>query len=310
MLATTAATADLTLFAKWPLYSHSMELAGLQAGFMTDNAASTTIYAGGATVESLKPSEAASDITSLITGVAEIIVNADYLGDATSFLPKNQAYKLIRQGTDVTATTTWARTVLTGTGTTSITTGVLSITAISTDLVVRLTATYGATVRTFDVKVIIDKAEAPSSGGGGGGGSNATTATSGLSGTVSSTTPVVIGGPLTVDTGTGGTVTLSAPFTFTTTNATPLGTFGLRAQWEEYNGSSWVALGSAVSESVGTYVYNDEGTRIVEPGSISVPYSRTGLTANTDGYQFRLVAWLPSGTRAIYPSGGCTGVGS
>ncbi len=270
--------------------------------------AAELFYEDGTPIEALKPAEIDAEVPSAIGGVAEIAIECDNSGaPITGQLPKNVPYKLIRRGVDETAGATWSLAVLSGTITATIAAGVMSITAIgSMEAVVRLTAVFGTTTRESTVQVIKSIGAAPPSGGGGGAG---TTQSGGLAGSITSTTPVVIAGPFTINVGANGRATLTAPFTFTTTNATPTGSFGLNVQWQEWNGSAWVGLGSTIPEDFGSFVYSDEGTRIVEPGSVTANYPRTGLTANSTGLQFRLVAWLPSGTRPRYPSGTASAVG-
>ena len=257
---------------------------------------------------STKP-ENSADVTSAITGVAEIVIQCDHLGVAsTGQLTKVTNYKLLRQGTDVTATTTWSRTLLSGTATSTITGGALSISAITTDAVFRLTGVYGGTTRTLDVKVTRILALPPPPSGSG------TTQSGGASGTVNSTTAVVIAGPFTINIGSAGQAQLTASsIGFSTTDASPVGTFGLLAQWQEWNGSAWVGLGAENSETLGAIIALDPEFSFYyheQLGQITTNYTRTGLTANATGLQFRLVGRLPSGTRARYPYNSCSATGS
>lgn len=276
-------------------------MSNIQFGPYTDNNFAST---GGAT----KP-ENNSDVTSAITGVAEIIIQCDHLGVAsTGQLTKVTNYKLLRQGTDVTATTTWSRTLLSGTATSTITGGSLSISAITTDAVFRLTGVYGGTTRTLDVKVTRILALPPPPSGSG------TTQSGGASGTVNSTTAVVIAGPFTINVGSAGQAQLTASsIGFSTTDASPVGTFGLIAQWQEWNGSAWVGLGTENSETLGAIIALDPEFSFYyheQLGEITTNYTRTGLTANSTGHQFRLVGRLPSGTRARYPYNSTSATGS
>lgn len=266
--------------------------------------ATAASYSDGTPIEDLQPSEPAADVTSAISGLADITIAADHTGAVTATLPRTSPYKLFRNGVDVTTSTTWSVSIVSGTLTASIgaSDGVLSLNASSgtlTNAVLRITAVYSGTTRTLDVKVTKELAPAPTTGGGGSG--SAGSATGNVLGSTSSTTMVAVGDELTVDTGTAGQVVLSASYNFSTGSSS--GSYGEYAQWYWWNGSAYAALGSEVAASVNWVPIDGE------PGYGECNYTATGLTASST-QKFKLYMRNSSGTvtRDIY--GSCSAVGS
>jgi hypothetical protein len=116
---------------------------------------------------------------------------------------------------------------------------------------VRITAVYGGTTRTVDVVVNVALAATPSSGSGGGAASGT------VYGSTSSTTMTAVGDVLTVTVGSGGQVSLSADYDFTTSSVS--GSYGEVAQWYWWNGSAYVALGSVSASSAYQPALGDPG---------------------------------------------------
>ena len=247
---------------------------------------------------SAKP-ENNADVTSSIVGLATVTVQADYTGAVTSSLPVTQNFTLIRNGVDVTTSATWSVAVTSGTISASIgaATGILSVNTSSgvlTNSVMTITAVYGATTRTFKVDVVKELGLPPSGGSSGG-----TSASSGYSGTTTSTTMVALSPELVIIIGSGGTATLSASYTFTAST----GTKNINAQWYKWNGSAYVALGSAVLSTDPTVTV--DGT----PGDGTCGYSDTSLTAgSTQKYKLYMANDTGTVTRTI--SGSVAAVGS
>lgn len=260
----------------------------------------------GQSVEDLKPAEAGSDVTSVITGVAEISIAADYAGTVTAALPRTQAYKLIRNGIDVTTSSTWAVSVLTGTIAASIgaATGVLSLdlsSGVLTNSTVRIEVDNNGFVRAFDVKVTKSNGAAPSTGGGGTG----TSSSSSFSGTTTSTAMAAVGPELTVTVGSGGNAALTASYEF---DAFGSGSPFLEyARWYRWNGSAYVAIGSEVQSNVAsTYDFaGDVGT----PGYGECNFTDTGLTAGSS-QKYQLFMRNASGTVTRFITGTVAAVGS
>ena len=260
----------------------------------------------GQTVEDLQPAEADSDVTSVITGVAEISIAADYTGTVTAALPRTQAYKLIRNGVDVTTSSTWSVSVLTGTIAANIgsATGVLSLdlsSGVLTNATVRISVDYNGFVRTFDVKVTKSNGTAPSTGGGGTGTSSSTS----FSGSTTSTTMAAVGPELTITVGSGGQATLTASYAFDVSSSSS--SFHEYARWYRWNGSAYVAIGSEVQSSVAaTYnVFSLEGTT----GYGECNFTDTGLTAGSS-QQYRLYMRNASGAAPRSITGTVAAVGS
>lgn len=242
-----------------------------------------------------------ADVTSSIIGL-DVVIDADYTGAITTGLPKTQNYKMLRNGTDVTTSAAWSVAVLSGTiaATIGASTGTLSLDksgGVLTTSTLRLTAVYGGTTRTFDVKVTRVDAAAPSGGSGGG-----TSANGNTNGSTSTTTMVAVGSVLTVTAGSGGTVTLSASYSFDVTRP-DAAVYDEEVQWYLDISGTYTAQGSAV-ESIDGY----DGINLIT-GYGDCNYVKTGLTAATS-YNFRLYMANASGTKTRTITGTCSAVGS
>ncbi len=258
----------------------------------------------GQTVQELKPAEEASDVTSAISGVADITINADYAGAVTTALPKTQAYVLSRNGVDVTTEAVWSVTVLGGVMSASIgaATGVLSINASGGTLTsgtVRITATRDGKTRTMDVKVTKVLASAPVGGGTGG-----TSASSGFSGDTTIATMVAVSAELTITIGSVGEADLAANYSFDVFND---GSYHVYARWYWWNGTAYVAIGSEVQSDVpATYIAADLSG---EPGYGGCNFTDTGLTP-ASSQKYRLFMRNVSGTVQRTITGTVSAVGS
>ena len=260
-------------------------------------AVSGTVAAWSGVTGTGKPEDSA-DVTSAITGAPAVNINADYTGAITDALPRNVVYQLIRQGTDVSGSTTWSVAVVSGVLAASITGGTLALSASSgsfTSGKVRITGIYGSTTRTFDVAVNVVKAPPPNTGARGG-----TSASGNTNGTTNSTTPTAIGDVLQVTVGSGGQVALSASYSYTSAGS---GTLYEVAQWYRWNGSAYVAIGSSVT-ATDPYIAADGS-----PGLGACSYTDTGLTASST-QKYRLYCWNSTGSVSRTISGTCAAVGS
>lgn len=266
------------------------------------------IYADGQDAETLKPAEAGSDVTSAVTGISEIAIAADYLGNVTTALPRTQGYRLLRSGVDQTASAAWSVAVISGTIAAAIggATGILSLDLAAgtlTSATLRITATLGGIARSLDVRVSKDVAPAPSTGGGGSGTGGSTS--SSFSGTTNSTAMVAIGPEMTVTVGSGGHVDLSAGYEFTG------GTFGsnVDAQWYKWNGSAYVALGAPVTSSSAYTPPLVDPPEPGEPGQGWCAYADTGVAA-ASSQKYRLYMRNTTGTATRSITGSCAAVAS
>lgn len=235
-----------------------------------------------------KPEDDA-DVTSIITGPAEIIVNADYTGAVTTALPLTQLFQLMRNGANVGAAATWGVQVVSGTIAASFPSpGLLSLNksgGVLTTSMLRITAEIGTAERTIDVKITKRDAAPPIGGGGGGDGTTATTssfAAFGAGGWAS-----VMGSPayLEVTAGSAGKVNLTAPTLFySVDHLGATGFFSCNLQWQKWNGSAWVNIGSPTGPDFLAYNFGfgDQGD-----GAISCNHEDSGLTPSTS-HRYRL----------------------
>ena len=269
----------------------------------------TVLYVDDVYFSDVEPN---ADVTSYIDG-GDITVEASSTGTVLSGqLPKSSAMKLWRNGVQVTGPT-WSYSILNGTMTASIdSTGLLTVDASSgsfTSGKIRVTALYLGTTRTKDITVTKNLAQATSGGGGGGGGTQYTAGANGY--TINSTTPATFSDELSVVVGASGNVTVSISYGFssTVTNATNLQMY---AQIYKWNGSSYVAVGSAVISTSGYSYFAGSGG---EPGDGpydgegSVSFSDTGQTVGST-QKYKVYGYTPSGSRARYPYGTLVGATS
>jgi len=270
--------------------------------------ASDVSLSGGGQVETALADLAVSidAATAAIAGPALISIAADYTGVVTATLPRTVPFTLLRNADDLTTSASWSVTVLSGTIAASIgaADGVLSLDAsggVLTSATARLAADLDGTLRYFDVKVTKDLAPPPSNGGGGSG--SAGSVGGSLAGSSGSTSMSPIGDELTVVVGSGGQVTLSASYTFDT--ALVSGSQGVSAEWRQWDGSAYIALGSPVP-ALAAYV----------PSTGEQGYGECGLTvsgltaASTEKFQVWMKNTGGSTGIARNISGSCSAVGS
>lgn len=241
---------------------------------------------------------------------------ANYQGTLdTGQLPRSYAFKRFRGPTDVSATgTTW--TIVSQTGITGVTVtvanGVVTIPAgatigLTASIVVK-SARTGETDIVSTLAINRDDALPPTSGGGGSG----TSASTGSFISFSTTSFVDASAPLTVKTGSGGTLTLSAPLNFRTSNTSPAGFFNMELKWQyRAVGGSWADVtGGAAASSSPAEVSFEPPEYYSFKGYVTCNRTQSGLTASAD-YEVKLVARQTSGsTRDLFLNGTATAVGS
>ena len=295
-----ALTGAAAIYPKFYAYTAGSTQTGNRAGPWTDNLASSTIYTGGATVESLKPSEASADVTATVAGSAAFIINCDSSGaPLTGELSKLQQYKLYVGGVAQTSGVTWSATTPSGVTTSLTGTGQLDlgVTALSVDSIeVVLTAARSGKNSAY-FNVTISKSYAPPAAGSTPGTTGGTLAsqTSGFTAT-SSGTAAAITGDLAVTVGTGGVVTLAASITSKANRASPIGDWYLRYQWYRWNGSAWVSIGSTFDASDTAVTQDAETSAYFNTPGGSVSSSTTYTSSNGASEKFRLYAFIISGT--------------
>lgn len=236
--------------------------------------------------------EDSADVTSLIDGDKTITIEADYLGTIVSGeLTKDVAYRLFRNGVQVTSGVTWSRTVISGSSTTSITgtgTGTLSISAFTSETKLRITAVYGSTTRTFDVTIQLHQAGEPVSGGSGSTSASTTT----ISSTSSSSYGSANAGPLTIECPSSGIInySLAGFFKRTTSSAGTSGAHG-KVQWR--------IVGGVFADVTTETASQADAETINEPpvqqsrGTLNIPGGgaagqKSGLTPGSQ-YEFQLL---------------------
>ena len=247
-------------------------------------------YSDGTPIDDLQPVEGGSDVTSSVEGSLAISISCDSSGvPLAGSIPRDFAYKLFRNGVDVTAASVWSLTVLSGTITAAIdaATGIVTISAISSDARVQVSAAYttaSAEVVTRSVEIVITRSIAAPTG--------PNVASGVINGGATGTTPLAISAVLQITVGDSGDVGLNANYAFTVATNNSSGAY---AQWYKWNGSVYVALGSETAS-----LFNALGTS--EPGEGSCSFSDTGNTpASTQKY--RLYARPSISTRSINFSG-------
>lgn len=196
--------------------------------------------------------ETNADVTSQVTGTSEITINCSHTGaPLDGQLPKSSQFRLMRAGTDVSTSATWSRSIVSGSVTATIgaSTGTLSITAITSDAVIRVAAALNGVTRVFDVRVIRSLAAPPSTGGSGGGTGGSAASDTTFS-TITSTAMAAITDELSVTVGSSGQVQLTASSSF---GSGYIGYFNVYTIWQQWNGSAWV---DGPSEIAGYGGYN------------------------------------------------------
>lgn len=206
-------------------------------------------------------------------------------------LPRTIRFKRWRGTIDISTLATWtieSQGSITG-GTVTVTDGVVTIPSgctipVSTEIVVQ--SSYEGLDTQSRLTVLRDTAATPITGSGG------TTVYDSTFGDVSGTTLTAISDLMTVKTGASGQLDFSAPLNIYAAGATPTGTFGAIGQWRYRPVSgSFSDAGTQADETVSCVVFYDSelGYYAVDPGTISVSATVTGLSASTD-YEVQLFA--------------------
>lgn len=235
-----------------------------------------------------------------VQGVDDITINYDHAGGSITTLPKTQGYTVTRGGTDVTATSNMTVTVKSGTIAASIAGGILSLDksgGVLTSSVLEIGGTYnGAMIPAKTVRITRENAAAPSNPPVAG---SPTTDSSSFTYTTGSQTPAPAARELIVVIGSLGQARLYSSYEFDA-NITS-GTSTVYAQWYKWNGSAYVAIGTAdQSEAYVPSTYESGG------GILNI--TDTGNTAgSTQKYRLYMYRGSRSCTNSI--SGGVSATG-
>ena len=112
---------------------------------------------------------------------------------------------------------------------------------------------------------------------------------------------------LEVNAGSAGQIALAATLQYSA-DFVEIGGYDLYIQWQKWNGSAWVNIGTEQSASPVAYKEPGEGDQW--DGSISASFTDTGLTPSTS-YRYRLVGRIIGKTsRQRHPYGVCSATGS
>lgn len=254
--------------------------------------------------------EALTTAQARMPAIAPILVTADSAGTVNpGQLPRAVQFRRYDLTTDVTASSSWSATLLTGSATFSMgaATGILEITALATSATIEVQSVRDGVTLTAVFEV--DKENSAGSGGSGGGSSSSDSSLASFN----STTHAAISDELTVTAGASGVVTLTAAdLILATAAAAPAGTFGAygKWQWDSTGGGVWVDLAAeqaniepAVVTALGGPYYE------MEVGYLTANDSKTGLVA-ASSHKFRFMARNSSGTRTMYLYGTVSAVGS
>jgi hypothetical protein len=237
--------------------------------------------------------------------LAPITITADYTGvvSPSAQLPKSIAAKRYNGATDVTAECEWSAAARSGAVTCSINsaTGVLTITAITGSDVVDISSTRSIggsdMVLVKSQSVTFSAGTAPDSDGTG----TRATVNSFSSFDSSSYTTVAT---ISAKAGATGQIQLAANLTVTASATGPVGGQAFYGIWSDGGGT--LGTDTQGESCLVTLEYPDY---VVNDGSISVSYLKTGLTPGTT-YSFDLKMKRTSGSHTLYPYGTASAVGS
>lgn len=226
-----------------------------------------------------------ADVTMIVTSPPPISVAYNF--DATikpGQLPKTLNFKLLRgAGTDVTTLASWSAVLKTGSAAFTIgaATGILEITALSSDAVFEASAIYLGVVRKGQSKAERKLDDPPVMTGGAGGATS--DSTSSINTTNSSAYVAAATRILSIAAGTAGVVNLSLAGEFTRATAGTASAFG-KWQWRVVGGTfADVAAEIASISSASTSGPPEPDTT---PGTIAVNQQKSGLTAGVT-YEFQ-----------------------
>jgi hypothetical protein len=225
-----------------------------------------------------------ADVTLLVSPPsASVTLSYDYTGTIKASQTKTIQYNLKSgAGTDVTTSATWNAALISGNATFTLgsSTGLLSVTDVTSNAVISVIANYLSKDRLASCSVV-RHVDPPPTGGGGGSGTTAST------GVISNTTSSSYGSPntsdLVVTIGSGGTATLSFSGDFYKTSNGTGTAFG---KWQRDISGTWTDVASESTYSYNSFTDTSDGTS--DPGYLVVNQTVTGLTASSS-QSFRLL---------------------
>lgn len=243
--------------------------------------------------------QAEAEATAIMPDVAPVTILADYTGAVLSGqLPRSIAITRYDGETDVTTSSAWSASTISGGATYTIgaATGILNITAITATTVIEATSVYGGISRNRRVSVYKTLRDPPPS----------SSSTTQYDSTITETTSASYGsanaGTLTLTCGASGTADLAAPLEFVSDS---LGSYGCYGKWQVSAAGAgvWSDVAAEIASSLNTTA---AGTT---SGYIEVNQTATGLTP-ASAYDFRLLLRNASGPQTLYYSGTATAITS
>ena len=246
----------------------------------------------------LGESQSGADVTTLVTGGRSIKVAYDHTGAVKSGqLPIDVLIKMYDGNANVTTSTAWSASLLSGTATFTIgaATGVLNITALSTDATIDVVGVYGGKTRRSEVS-LIRNIDIPPTGG--------YSASANVNGTVTTSYGSSSTGVMQVRTGANGSVSCSGVIDFVKTVVGTTGAYG-KWQWRAVGGS-FADIATEQASSVNA-VRTGGSEPTSDPGSLSVGMTKGSLSANTI-YEFQLL--VRGASSSIEAGGAASLVGS
>lgn len=227
----------------------------------------------------------------LMPDVPAVTILHDYTGTVLSGqLPRNLSVTRLDGSTDVTTSSTWSATTISGGATYTIgaATGIINVTAISATTVIEATSTYNGIARSRRVTIYRTLQDPPPS-------SSSSTAYDSTIGETSAASYGTANATISNFTcGASGDVDLAAPLELSTLESS--GSYHAYGKWQVS------AAGAGVWTDVYTEIQSSIPARPSEPGSIEVNQTATGLTP-TSAYDFQLLLRNDSGTATLYYAG-------
>lgn len=254
-----------------------------------------------------------ADVTLLVAGTKTVQIAFDYLNTVKSGqLPYDAAFTVKRlDGTDLTTSASWAGVLKSGTATFTPTvgspnsTGVLNVTAMSSDAVIEMQATYGGKTVKGSL-TLVKNTDPPPVGGGGSGGSGTSASTGSISSSTSASYGAANTSVLSVQAGSGGTVSCVFNDTFQRSSATGIGNCYGKWQWRVVGGV-FADITTEIMSDGPSYKSGSPDFEVTN-GSASINMNKTGLTNGTT-YEFQLLL-RSAGAYTINHSGTASATGS
>lgn len=219
----------------------------------------------------------------IMPDIPPVTINADYTGTVLpGQLPRNIAAQRFDNDTDVTTSSAWSATLVSGGTTFSIgaSTGILNLTALDNTSVIEVQSEYNDIPRSKKVTITKALADPPPSS------SSGTEYDSSIDSTTSTSYGPANAGPITITCGASGTVDLAAPLTMIA-GAISTGQYDAYGKWQVSDAGAgvWSDVDTEIMSAVPCQIYSG---LVGYEGYIEVNQQAGGLTPASD-YDFRLL---------------------